>query len=44
MVGCPPSKSFTPLLVDAYNDLTANGTKWEVLFASSDRSLQQFEQ
>lgn len=43
---CPPCKGFTPKLVDYYNNMkkTANGTNFEVVFASSDRSAGEFEE
>ena len=35
---CPPCRTFTPLLVDAYNQLQADGKPFEIVFVSSDRS------
>lgn len=34
---CPPCRDFTPLLVDAYNELNADGKAFEVVFVSADR-------
>ncbi len=36
-IWCPPCRGFTPLLVDAYNELNADGKKFEVIFVSADR-------
>jgi nucleoredoxin len=35
---CPPCRSFTPSLVDAYNEMKEDGEPFEVVFVSSDRS------
>ncbi len=35
---CPPCRTFTPLLVDAYNELRASDKPFEIVFVSSDRS------
>ncbi len=37
---CPPCRAFTPLLVDAYNQLQADGKPFEIVFVSSDRSAE----
>jgi thiol-disulfide isomerase/thioredoxin len=34
---CPPCRGFTPLLVEAYNELRTAGRAFEVVFVSSDR-------
>jgi len=42
---CPPCKSFTPILAQAYNEMKeedADGL--EIVFVSSDQSQQQFEE
>jgi thiol-disulfide isomerase/thioredoxin len=40
---CPPCRRFTPMLVEAYGKLKADGKKFEVVFISSDREKQGFE-
>lgn len=35
---CPPCRTFTPRLVEAYNELTADGKPFEVIFVSHDRT------
>lgn len=40
---CPPCRQFTPLLVQTYNKLRAEGKEFEVVFVSSDKSLPQFQ-
>ncbi|RZF46810.1 hypothetical protein LSTR_LSTR012033 [Laodelphax striatellus] len=40
---CPPCRAFTPQLIDTYNKLKERGKKFQVLFVSSDRSLDSFE-
>lgn len=35
---CPPCRSFSPVLVDTYNQIKKNGGEFEILFVSSDRS------
>lgn len=37
---CPPCKSFTPLLIDFYNN--ANKNDLEIIFLSSDRDEESF--
>jgi nucleoredoxin len=37
-IWCPPCKAFTPLLVDAYNELKAAGKPFEIVFVSHDRN------
>merc|ERR1711939_335185 len=39
---CPPCRGFTPALVDSYKKMTDGGKKWEIIFASSDRSEKDF--
>ncbi|GAB4822764.1 hypothetical protein N2152v2_009810 [Parachlorella kessleri] len=41
---CPPCRQFTPLLVQTYNKLRAEGKEFEVVFVSSDKSLPQFQE
>lgn len=41
---CPPCRNFTPLLVDAYNELQAEGKPFEVIFVSADRSADAMQQ
>ena len=41
--GCPPCKAFSPLLVSFYNNCAKDG-KIEVVFVSSDRSVQSFNE
>lgn len=37
-VWCPPCRAFTPRLVEAANELKADGKPFEVIFVSRDRS------
>lgn len=41
---CPPCRNFTPLLVDAYNEMQAAGEPFEVVFVSADRSAEAMHQ
>ncbi|MCF6312287.1 MAG: redoxin family protein [Verrucomicrobiales bacterium] len=40
---CPPCRSFTPKLVNFYNNNDAAGKKFEIIFVSSDNSEDQME-
>ncbi len=40
---CPPCRNFTPLLVDAYNELQEAGKPFEVIFVSADRSAEAMQ-
>uniref|UniRef100_J3LPM5 protein-disulfide reductase n=1 Tax=Oryza brachyantha TaxID=4533 RepID=J3LPM5_ORYBR len=39
---CPPCRRFTPKLIEAYNELVSQGKSFEVVFVSSDRELEAF--
>lgn len=41
---CPPCRQFTPLLVQVYRKLHAKGKELEVVFVSSDKNQQQFQE
>jgi len=41
---CPPCKAFTPKLVETYNKVKAAGKKFEIIFASSDRNQEAFDE
>lgn len=41
---CPPCKAFTPQLVNTYNAVRERGLNFEIIFVSSDRSEESFEQ
>ena len=41
---CPPCRGFTPKLVESYEKMTAAGKKWEIIFASSDRTESDFNE
>ena len=41
---CPPCRGFTPKLAESYTKMKAAGKKWEVVFASSDRSESDFSE
>ncbi|XP_070571556.1 nucleoredoxin-like [Ptychodera flava] len=41
---CPPCKAFTPVLVEIYNKLKGENKQVEVIFNSSDRSEESFDQ
>jgi thiol-disulfide isomerase/thioredoxin len=40
---CPPCRGFTPKLVEAYKTLKDAGKKFEIVFASSDSTQDEFE-
>jgi len=40
---CPPCRSFTPKLAETYKKLQDKGEKFEILFASSDKSEDEFQ-
>jgi len=40
---CPPCKAFTPKLVKVYNELKERGKGFEIVFISSDRDEEAFE-
>lgn len=40
---CPPCRGFTPQLVQTYKTLKAAGKQFEIIFASSDRSMADFQ-
>lgn len=40
---CGPCRGFTPKLVEAYEKLKADGKKFEIIFASSDRDEDAFK-
>jgi nucleoredoxin len=42
--GCPACAAFTPLLVDAYEELRAAGRSFEVVYVSSDGSAESMYQ
>lgn len=39
---CPPCKSFTPKLIACYNKILAKGKSFEIIFVSSDRGEEGF--
>lgn len=41
---CGPCRKFTPQLKEMYQNLTAKGKPFEVIFVSSDRSAKEFEE
>ena len=41
---CPPCRAFTPELIYTYEKLKADGKKFEVVFVSSDRSEEWYQQ
>ena len=41
---CPPCKKFTPDLAKFYEKAKESGKKFEVVFASSDSSEEEFEE
>ena len=41
---CPPCRNFTPILAQFYQAANASGKKFEVFFASRDRSGDEFEE
>lgn len=41
---CPPCKTFTPNLAKVYNKLKSEGKKFEIIFASSDKNEQEFNE
>jgi len=40
---CPPCQRFTPILIDFYNTAKAANCGFEVVFVSSDRSVEEFD-
>lgn len=40
---CPPCRGFTPSLIDAYKKLKEEGKNFEVVFVSSDRSAESYD-
>jgi len=40
---CPPCKRFTPVLAETYKKMKANGKKFEIVFASSDKDQAAFD-
>ena len=41
---CPPCRGFTPVLAEAYNEMKQNGKKIEIIFCSSDRDQNSFDE
>ncbi|XP_070563165.1 nucleoredoxin-like protein 2 [Ptychodera flava] len=41
---CPPCKQFTPLLAEVYNELMEKKSPFEIVFVSSDKSVQDMRQ
>ena len=41
---CGPCRAFTPQLVQTYQKLKASGKPFEIIFASSDRSKEEFDE
>ena len=41
---CPPCRAFTPELIYTYEKLKSEGKKFEVVFVSSDRSEDWYQQ
>jgi len=41
---CGPCRSFTPVLIELYKKLKADGKKFEVIFASNDNNEMSFKQ
>ena len=40
---CPPCRNFTPVLANFYNEVNKNGKQMEIVFATCDRDLKQFQ-
>ena len=43
MIQCPPCRTFTPELIDAYNSIREQGKNFEVIFVSSDRGAEAYD-
>merc|ERR1711998_237275 len=41
---CPPCRGFTPKLAETYNTLKAAGKNFEIVFVSSCKSADQFDE
>ena len=41
---CPPCRQFTPLLADTYKELRKRGSKFQIVFLSSDKSEDEMMQ
>jgi nucleoredoxin len=40
---CPPCRGFTPKLAESYTKMVAAGKKWDIVFASGDKSQSEFD-
>ena len=40
---CPPCRGFTPKLVESYKKIVSKGKPFEIIFVSSDRSQEGFD-
>lgn len=43
MHNCPPCREFTPVFVELYNEINADGKTMEVVFLSGDRTQEEFD-
>ena len=43
-VQCGPCRAFTPQLVKTYNQVKEAGNKFEIIFCSSDRETESFQE
>ena len=41
---CPPCKRFTPLLLNLYDHVNKDEKKWEIIFFSLDRNIDEYNQ
>ncbi len=41
---CPPCRHFTPMLREVYEELRTRGAPFEVVFVSSDKSVEDLRQ
>ncbi|KAL2903286.1 putative nucleoredoxin 1-2 [Bienertia sinuspersici] len=41
---CPPCRAFTPKLIEAYHEIKAKESEFEIIFASSDRDQSSFDE
>ena len=40
---CPPCRAFTPKLIESYKKIVSKGKPFEIIFVSSDRSQEGFD-
>lgn len=41
---CPPCRAFTPKLIECYKKIVSKGKPFEIIFVSSDRGQEGFDE